>query len=71
MYLRHQAYSLYNRHVCVIVFLHVFVYSMLLRCMLKVKRLACGSEDVTQYNIIYWKKNEVYYGYFFKTCKIC
>jgi len=26
---------------------------MLLRCMLKFKRLACGSDDVTQYNTIY------------------
>jgi len=25
---------------------------MLLRCMLKFKRLACGSDDVTQYNTI-------------------
>jgi len=49
MYLRHQVYTLYYRHVCILVFLHVFAYSMLLRCMLKFKRLACGSEDVTQY----------------------
>jgi len=28
-----------------------YAYSMLLRCMLKFKRLACGSEDVTQYNL--------------------
>jgi len=46
MYLRHQAYTLYYRHVCILVFLHVFVYSMLLRCMLKFKRLACGNEDI-------------------------
>ena len=50
MYLRHQAYALYYRHVCILVFLHVFAFSMLLRCMLKFKRLACGIEDVTQYN---------------------
>jgi len=50
MYLRHQPYTLYYRHVCILVFLHVFEYSMLLRCMLKFKPLACGSEDVTQYN---------------------
>ena len=50
MYLRHQAYTLYYRDVCILVFLHVFAYSMLLRCMLKFKRLACGSDDVTQYN---------------------
>jgi len=50
MYLRHQAYTLYCRHACIPVILHVFVYYMLLRCMLKFKRLACGSEDVTQYN---------------------
>jgi len=50
MYLRRQAYTLYYRHVCILVFLHVFAYSMLLRCMLKFKRLSCGSEDVTQYN---------------------
>jgi len=52
MYLRHQAYTLYYRHVCILVFLHVFAYSMFLRCMLKFKRLACGSEDVTQYNTV-------------------
>ena len=52
MYLRHQAHTLYYRHVCILVFLHVFASSMLLRCMLKLKRLACGSDDVTQYNTI-------------------
>jgi len=52
MHLRHQAYTLYNRHVRILVFLHVFAYSMLKRCMLEFKRLACGSEDVTQYNTI-------------------
>jgi len=51
MYLRHQAYTLYYRDVCNLVFFDVFAYSMLLRCMLKFKRLACGSDDVTQYNI--------------------
>jgi len=50
MYLRHHAYTLYYRHVCILVFLHVFAFSMLLRCMLKFKRLAFGSDDVTQYN---------------------
>jgi len=50
MYYRHQANTLYYRHVCILVFLHVFAYSMLLRCMFKVKLLACGNEDVTQYN---------------------
>ena len=50
MYLRHHAYTLHYRHVCILVFLHVFAFSMLLRCMLKFKRLACGIEDVTQYN---------------------
>jgi len=50
MYLRHQAYTLYYRHVCILVFLHVFAFSMLLRCVLKFKRFACGIEDVTQYN---------------------
>ena len=53
MYLRHQAHTLYYRHVCILVFLHVLAYSMLLRCMLKFKRLACGSDDVTQYNTIH------------------
>jgi len=52
MYLRHQTYTLYYRDVCILVFLHVFAYFMLLRCMLKFKRLACGSDDVTQYNTI-------------------
>jgi len=52
MYLRHQAYTLYYRHVCILVFLHVFAFSMLQRCMLKFQRLACGSDDVTQYKII-------------------
>jgi len=52
MHLLHQAYTLYYRHVCILVFLHVFAYSMLLRCMLKFKRLACGSEDVTQYTTV-------------------
>jgi len=52
MYLRHQAYTLYYRHVCILVFLHVFAYSMLLRCIFKFKRLACGSDDVTQYNTL-------------------
>jgi len=28
-----------------------YAYSMLLRCLLKFKRLACGSEDFTQYNL--------------------
>jgi len=50
MYLRHQTYTLYYRGVCILVFLHVFAYFMLLRCMLKFKRLACVSDDVTQYN---------------------
>jgi len=50
MYLRHPAYTFYYRHACILVFLHGFAYSMLLRSMLKFKRLACGSEDVTQYN---------------------
>jgi len=36
MYYRHQAYTLYFRHVCILVFLHVFVYSLLLRCTFKV-----------------------------------
>jgi len=49
MYLRHEAYTLYYHHACIFVFLHVFAYSMLLQCMLKFKRLACGSEDVTQW----------------------
>jgi len=31
-----QAYALYYPHVCILVFLHVFAYSMLLRCMFKV-----------------------------------
>jgi len=52
MYLRHQTYTLYYRDACILVFLHVFAYFMLLRCMLKCKRLACGSDDVTQYNTI-------------------
>jgi len=30
-------------------FVYLFFFS-LLRCMLKVSRFACGSEDVTQYN---------------------
>jgi len=50
MFLRHQAYTLYYRHVCILVFLHAFAYSMLLRNMLQFKRLAYGSEDVAQYN---------------------
>jgi len=36
MYWRHQPYTLYYRHVCILVFLHVFVCSLLLRCMSKV-----------------------------------
>jgi len=52
MYLRHQAHTLYYRHVRILVFLHVLVFSMLLRCMLIFKRLACGSDDVTQYNTV-------------------
>jgi len=32
------------------IFFHVFVYFLLLRCMIKVWRLACGSEVATQYN---------------------
>ena len=50
MCFRHQAYTLYYRHVGIPVFLDVFAYSMLLRCMHKFKRVVCGSEDVTQYN---------------------
>ena len=53
MYLRHQTYTLYYCDVCILVFLHVFEYFMLLRCMLKFKRLVCGSDDVTQYNTMY------------------
>ena len=53
MYLRHQTYTLYYRDVCILVFLHVFAYFMLLRCMLKFKPLACGSDDVTQYNTMF------------------
>jgi len=34
MYLRHQAYTLYYSNVCILVFLHVFAFAMLLRCML-------------------------------------
>jgi len=41
-----------KRHVYIPVFFHVFVYSLLLRCTCKVYRLACGSEDVTQYNCL-------------------
>ena len=52
MYLRHQTYTLHYRDVCILVFLHAFAYFMLLRCMLKFKRLACGSDDVTQYNTV-------------------
>jgi len=52
MYLRHQTYTLYYRDVCILVFLHVFAYFMLLRCVLKFKRLAWGSDDVIQYNTI-------------------
>ena len=52
MYLRHQTYTLYYRDVCILVFLHVFAYCMLLRCMLKFMCLACGSDDVTQYNTL-------------------
>jgi len=32
MYLRHQAYTLYYRHVFILVFLHIFAFSMLLYC---------------------------------------
>jgi len=32
MYLHHQAYTLYYRHVCILVFLHVFAFSMLQYC---------------------------------------
>jgi len=52
MYFRHKAYALYYYQVCILVFLHVFAFFMLLRCMLKFKRLACGIEHVTQYNTI-------------------
>jgi len=38
----------YYRHVYIFVFFHVFVFSLLLRCMFKVKRIACGSGDLTQ-----------------------
>jgi len=34
--------------------LRVFAYLMLLRCMLKFKPLACGSDDVTQYNTMWY-----------------
>jgi len=30
MYLRHKVYTLYYRHACILIFLHVFAYSMLL-----------------------------------------
>jgi len=57
MYLRHHAYTLYYRHVCILVFLHMFAFSMLLGCMLKFKRLARGIEDVTQYNTVYTRQS--------------
>jgi len=62
MYLRHHAYTLHYRHVCILVFLHVFAFSMLLRCMLKFKRLACGIEDVTQYNTILTYPNKTFFA---------
>jgi len=34
--------------------LRVFAYLMLLRCMLKFKPLACGSDDVTQCNTMWY-----------------
>ena len=54
MYLRHQTYSLYYRDVCILVFLHVFAYSMLLRCMLNSSALRVGVTTLlnTQYNTI-------------------
>ena len=61
MYLRHQTYTLYYSDVCILVFLHVFAYFMLLRCMLKFKRLVCGSDDVTQYNTIQKLFTKLYY----------
>jgi len=39
----------YYRYAYIPVFCHVLVCSLLLRCMLKVQRVACGSEDVTKY----------------------
>jgi len=57
MHYDHQVHTLYYHHIYILVFFHVFVYvfvySLLLRCMFKVKLLACGSEDVTQYNTVY------------------
>jgi len=34
--------------------LRVFAYLMSLRCMLKFKPLACGSDDVTQYSTMWY-----------------
>jgi len=71
MYLRHQAYTLHYRHVCIIVFLHVFAYSMLLRCMLKFKRLACGRKDVTQYSdVLCWNVTLTYVHFTVFFCKL-
>jgi len=66
MYLRHQTYTLYYRDVCILVFLHVLAYCMLLRFMLKFKCLACGSDDVTQYNTQYntMCSNPIYVFYY-------
>ena len=69
MYLRHQAYTLYY-HVCILVFLHVFAFSMLLRCMLKFKRLACGIEDVLN-TIQFSNKREIEVKYNNETLPFC
>ena len=40
----------YYCHVYILEFILVFVFSLLLRCIFKISRVACGSEDLTQHN---------------------
>jgi len=49
--IRQGCQSWYIRHVYVLVYFHVFVCSLLLRCMFKVWRVTCGSEDLIQYTM--------------------
>ena len=50
----------YYRHVCILVFIHVFVCSLSLRCMLKYSALRVGVE--TLHNIMFQKTKRFHAG---------
>jgi len=49
--IRQQCQSWHIHHLYILVHFHVFVCSLLLRCMFEVERVACGIEGLTQYTM--------------------